>query len=47
MIRVYGMWRQFQLNAESTQDSPDLGNIILSGMNSYFDDTSVYCASLR
>ena len=47
MIHVYGMWRQFQLNAESTQDSPDLGNIILSGMNSYFDDTSVYCASLR
>ena len=47
MVHVYGMWRQFQLSADSTQDNPDLGNIILSGMNGYFDDTSVYCRSLR
>ncbi len=47
MVHVYGMWRQFQLDEATTQDNPDLGNVILSGMKGYFDDTSVYCQGLR
>ncbi len=47
MVHIYGMWRQFQTNDQSTQDNPDLAGIILLGMKGYFDDTSTYCASLR
>ena len=47
MIHLYAMWRQFQINDDTTQDNDALHNLILSGMKGYFDDTSTYCASLR
>jgi hypothetical protein len=47
MIHAYGMWRQFQLNPETTQDSDIIRALILDGMKVYFDDTSTFCAGLR
>jgi hypothetical protein len=47
MIHAYGMWREFQISPETTQDSDIIRALILDGMKGYFDDTSVYCASLR
>ena len=47
MIHAYGMWRQFQINPDTTQDSDIIRALILDGMKGYFDDTSTYCAGLR
>jgi hypothetical protein len=47
MIHVYGMWRQFGLNADSTQDDELIRNTILSAMEDYFDNTAEFCATLR
>ncbi len=47
MIHAYGMWREFQINPDTTQDSDIIRALILDGMKGYFDDTSAYCAGLR
>lgn len=45
-VHVYGMWRQFGISEEGTQDDDLIHNSILSAMEDYFGNTTEYCATL-
>ncbi|MSQ02310.1 MAG: hypothetical protein EXR71_10545 [Myxococcales bacterium] len=46
MVHAYAMWRQFQTNDETTQDSDIIRNVIIDNMKNYFENTSTYCQGL-
>ncbi len=45
-VHAYGMWRQFQTNDETDQDTEIIRNLIIDAMKDYFANTSAYCQTL-